>query len=176
MLYILRLLPGPPIDTPSRAAFAQFVTCYLQCTADPKLHGRRACHKVQRLEHVTQRPHHNHRDAHAERRFVVEVAQKLRQSWGGGKDTCEFNAIRINRWTPTQHRLGEDGKEADRLHEPLDVQQQIRDGRSDRPEDQHKVEVRLEVRPGPEVAPIKVYTCAWANGFGRNISPTDRPS
>lgn len=59
----------------------------------------------------------------------------------------------------TQHCLGEDGKEADRFHEPLDVQQQIRDGRSDRPEDQHEVEVRLKVRPGPEVAPIEVYTC-----------------
>lgn len=63
--------------------FAQLLTCYLQCAADPKLHGRRARHKVQRLEHVTQRPHDDHRDAHAERRFVVEIAQKLRQACVG---------------------------------------------------------------------------------------------
>lgn len=111
------------------------VEAALHHAADPELHGGLAHNVVARLEHVADRPHDHHVDAHAERRLVLDVARELRRA---------------------QHRLHEDGEEAHCLHEPVLAQHQVCDARAHRPHDQHKVQVGLEVGPLPEVAPVKV--------------------
>ena len=58
--------------------------------------------------------------------------------------------------TLTQHCLGEDGQEANRFHEPGNGKHQIGNGSADGPHEEHKVDVRLEVRPLPEVARIEI--------------------
>lgn len=56
----------------------------------------------------------------------------------------------------TQHGLREDSHESHGLHEPVHGQHQICYGSSDGPHDQHKVQIRLEVCPAPEVLEVKI--------------------
>ena len=55
-----------------------------------------------------------------------------------------------------QHRLGEDGQEAQALHEQRGVQEEVGDvGRRQR-EGQHALHVVHEAAPQPEVVPVEV--------------------
>lgn len=63
-----------------------------------------------------------------------------------------------------QHGLGEDGQEAQGLHEQRRVQEEVGDvGRHQR-EGKHALQVVHEMSPRPEVAPVKVCRCTtWGN-------------
>jgi len=124
----------------------------LEGATDKELRRSVSQDEVGCLEDVSASPHDDHRETHAVGGLVLEVPVELRDP---------------------EHGLGEHGEEADRLHKPGEVQQEIHQYGAQQSYAHNEFQIREEVSPPPEVIGVEVGEVTTLSFLGEELFVVD---